>query len=126
MTTPTTRTVAINAVAHKLAPACYYVLRDQVRFEVNKAFALTDKFRAAAASSLRCWLTTTFLIGRRRIPSAMSWSVGFPLMRLLCHGTTKGLDLPLKEEPAICESGPHGLPPAYDEHTPSIARGRLH
>ena len=31
--------VAIKAVAHKLARACYYVLRDQVPFEMEKAFA---------------------------------------------------------------------------------------
>ena len=31
--------VAIKAVAHKLARACYYVMRDQVPFDVNKAFA---------------------------------------------------------------------------------------
>jgi transposase len=31
--------VAIKAVAHKLARACYYVLRDQVPFELDKAFA---------------------------------------------------------------------------------------
>ena len=31
--------VALKAVAHKLARACYYILRDQVPFEVNKAFA---------------------------------------------------------------------------------------
>jgi transposase len=31
--------VAIKAVAHKLARACYYVLRDQVVFDVNRAFA---------------------------------------------------------------------------------------
>ena len=31
--------VAIKAVAHKLARACYYVLRDQVPFEIDKAFA---------------------------------------------------------------------------------------
>jgi len=30
--------VAIKAVAHKLARACYYILRDQVTFDVNKAF----------------------------------------------------------------------------------------
>lgn len=30
--------VAIKAVAHKLARACYYVLRDQVPFEIDKAF----------------------------------------------------------------------------------------
>jgi transposase len=30
--------VAIKAVAHKLARACYYILRDQVPFEVEKAF----------------------------------------------------------------------------------------
>jgi transposase len=29
---------AIKAVAHKLARACYYILRDQVPFEVEKAF----------------------------------------------------------------------------------------
>ena len=31
--------VAIKAVAHKLARACYYVLRAQVPFELDKAFA---------------------------------------------------------------------------------------
>src|ERR671923_2315590 len=31
--------VAIKAVAHKLARACYYVMRDQVPLDVNKAFA---------------------------------------------------------------------------------------
>ena len=31
--------VAIKAVAHKLARAWYYILRDQVPFEVTKAFA---------------------------------------------------------------------------------------
>ncbi len=31
--------VALKAVAHKLARACYYVMRDQVPFEVSKAFA---------------------------------------------------------------------------------------
>ena len=31
--------VAMKAVAHKLSRACYYVLRDQVNFDVNKAFA---------------------------------------------------------------------------------------
>ncbi|MEA3274636.1 MAG: transposase, partial [Pseudomonadota bacterium] len=35
----THRIVAIKTVAHKLARACYYVLRDQVPFDVNKAFA---------------------------------------------------------------------------------------
>jgi transposase len=30
--------VAIKTVAHKLARACYYILRDQVVFEVDKAF----------------------------------------------------------------------------------------
>lgn len=31
--------VAIKTVAHKLARACYYILRDRVVFDVNKAFA---------------------------------------------------------------------------------------
>jgi hypothetical protein len=31
--------VAIKAVAHKLARASYYVMRDRVPFEVAKAFA---------------------------------------------------------------------------------------
>jgi len=31
--------VAIKAVAHKLARACYHILRDQVPFDMNKAFA---------------------------------------------------------------------------------------
>ena len=30
--------VAIKTVAHKLARACYHILRDQVPFEVEKAF----------------------------------------------------------------------------------------
>jgi transposase len=35
----TNEIVALKAVAHKLARACYYILRDQVPFEVNRAFA---------------------------------------------------------------------------------------
>jgi transposase len=31
--------IAIKTVAHKLARACFYILRDQVTFDVNKAFA---------------------------------------------------------------------------------------
>ena len=31
--------IAIKTVAHKLARACFYILRDQVRFDVSKAFA---------------------------------------------------------------------------------------
>ena len=34
----TNRVVAIKTVAHKLARACYYILRDQVEFDLNKAF----------------------------------------------------------------------------------------
>ncbi len=34
----TNQTVAIKAVAHKLARACFYVLRDDVPFEAKKAF----------------------------------------------------------------------------------------
>ena len=34
----TNNTVAIKTVAHKLARACFYVLRDQVDFDVHKAF----------------------------------------------------------------------------------------
>jgi len=30
--------VAIKTVAHKLARACYYIMRDRVPFDVNKAF----------------------------------------------------------------------------------------
>ncbi len=36
---PHQRIVAIKTVAHKLARACYYILRDQVPFDVNRAFA---------------------------------------------------------------------------------------
>ena len=32
------RIVTIKTVAHELARACYYILRDQVSFDVNKAF----------------------------------------------------------------------------------------
>ena len=35
----THRVVAIKAVAHKLSRACYYVMRDEVSFDVNRAFA---------------------------------------------------------------------------------------
>jgi transposase len=35
----THRMVALKAVAHKLARACYHVMRDQVPFDVNRAFA---------------------------------------------------------------------------------------
>jgi len=35
----THRVVAIKAVAHKLSRACYYVMRDEVPFDVNRAFA---------------------------------------------------------------------------------------
>ena len=31
--------VAIKAVAHKLARACYHVMREQVPFDVQRAFA---------------------------------------------------------------------------------------
>ena len=31
--------VAIKAVAHKLCRACYYLMKDQVAFDVTKAFA---------------------------------------------------------------------------------------
>ena len=34
----TNRVVAIKTVAHKLARACYYILRDQVEFDLIKAF----------------------------------------------------------------------------------------
>ena len=34
----TNRMVALKTVAHKLARACYYILRDQVPFDVTKAF----------------------------------------------------------------------------------------
>jgi len=35
----TQNVVAIKAVAHKLARACYYVMRDQVAFNVTRAFS---------------------------------------------------------------------------------------
>lgn len=34
----TNRVVALKTVAHKLARACYYILRDQVEFDLKKAF----------------------------------------------------------------------------------------
>lgn len=33
------RVVAIKAVAHKLCRACYYIIKDQVAFDITKAFA---------------------------------------------------------------------------------------
>jgi transposase len=38
-TAKTNAIVAVKAVAHKLSRACYYVMRDQVLFDVDKAFA---------------------------------------------------------------------------------------
>ena len=35
----TNKIVAIKTVAHKLARACFYVLRDQTEFDARKAFA---------------------------------------------------------------------------------------
>ncbi len=35
----THRVVAIKAVAHKLARACYYIMRDKVPFDIGRAFA---------------------------------------------------------------------------------------
>ena len=34
----TKKMIAIKAVAHKLARACYYVMRDNVAFDAEKAF----------------------------------------------------------------------------------------
>lgn len=34
----TKKVIAIKAVAHKLARACFYVMRDKVEFDINKAF----------------------------------------------------------------------------------------
>jgi predicted nucleic acid-binding Zn-ribbon protein len=31
--------VALKAVAHKLCRACYYIIKDQIAFNVTKAFA---------------------------------------------------------------------------------------
>jgi hypothetical protein len=31
--------VGIKAVAHKLCRACYYIIKDQVAFDITKAFA---------------------------------------------------------------------------------------
>ena len=31
--------LAIKAVAHKLCRACYYIMKDQVPFDITKAFA---------------------------------------------------------------------------------------
>jgi transposase len=33
------RVVAIKAVAHKLCRACYYIMKDQVPFDITKTFA---------------------------------------------------------------------------------------
>jgi len=35
----TNRIVAIKALAHKLARACYHMLREQKSFDVNRCFA---------------------------------------------------------------------------------------
>ena len=34
----TNNVIAIKTVAHKLARACYYIMKDQVEFDVHKAF----------------------------------------------------------------------------------------
>ena len=36
--------VAIKAVAHKLCRACYYIMRDRVPFDMNKAFRAKKVF----------------------------------------------------------------------------------
>ena len=38
-TAKTNNVVAIKAIAHKLARACYYIIRDQKKFDPLKAFA---------------------------------------------------------------------------------------
>ena len=38
-TVKTNNVVAIKAIAHKLARACYYIIRDQKEFDPKKAFA---------------------------------------------------------------------------------------
>lgn len=38
-TAKTNNVVAIKAIAHKLARACYYIIRDQKEFDPKKAFA---------------------------------------------------------------------------------------
>ena len=37
--TKTKGVIAIKAVAHKMARACYFLMRDQIPFDVHKAFA---------------------------------------------------------------------------------------
>ncbi len=52
--------VALKAVAHKLCRACYYIMKDQVPFDVTKAFAGPKDLRlGGAVSSRRGWFTTT-------------------------------------------------------------------
>jgi hypothetical protein len=49
--------VAINAVAHKLCRACYYIIKDQVAFDLTKAFAGEKSLTAGMGQlSLTCGL----------------------------------------------------------------------
>ena len=64
--------VAIKAVAHKLARACYDVLRDQVPFEIDKAFASATRGNLGGRDELRLGLEQPQgLIGH---PSALASS----------------------------------------------------
>lgn len=47
----TKRIVALKAIAHKLARACYHLIRDDVAFDVRRAFGEVNESRTKTASS---------------------------------------------------------------------------
>ena len=56
--------VATKAVAHKLARACYYVMRDHVPFDPQKAFASSGTRRVGGGNHIKVLaLDPLFLIG---------------------------------------------------------------
>jgi hypothetical protein len=55
--------IARKAVAHKLARACYYIMRDLVPFDVHKAFGCGVARRGVGVrDGLEQWFTTSDVI----------------------------------------------------------------
>ena len=44
--------LALKAVAPKLCRACYHIMKEHVAFDVDKAFALTERFNGWDGSEL--------------------------------------------------------------------------
>ena len=66
--------VAHKAWAHKLARACYHMLRDQIPFDVHKAFAAYATLGVGWGTRKRGWGTThELLIGRHSNPPLLGY-----------------------------------------------------